>query len=264
MVRFFQIIFLIGLPITAAGNSLQKLLTNFSNLSSVEVDYCSPYIIQGDIVDPNTDRFKAVKQLIVDKEQSCTATIISPGVALTAAHCLDLLKPKDMSIELSKGVQVKINKFLPHPKYSDQILGSPYDIALITFSPLRSAKESLELDYEIPKINDAVELVGFGNGIILSDYGIDQDGAGVKRHGTNVIGAMTEDGQIVIQSQKGKAAAISGDSGGPLIKNGKMIGVVSSTGYSKDRQAKTTYTPLASKENQDFIQDTLMTLSLKR
>lgn len=209
MVRLFQIILLIALPIKATGNDLQKFLTNFSNLTSLGFDSCSPYIIEGDVVDSQNDPFKAVKQLIVDKEQHCTATIISPGVALTAAHCLDLLKPKNIKIELSKGKQVKINKFIPHPKYSDQIIGSPYDIALITFSSFGSEKENLELDYEIPKINDAVELVGFGNGVILSDYGTDQGGAGVKRHGSNVIDKISETGQIVIQSQKGKAAAIS-------------------------------------------------------
>ncbi len=263
MGKLLHILFLIGLPLTSTASNFEELLINFTNLSSGEINNCSSDIIEGEIVNPSNDRFKAVKKLIADKEQSCTATIISPGVALTAAHCLDLIKPKDLKIEISKGMQVKINKFFPHPKYSDQIIGTPYDIALITFSiPPRSANESLELDYETPKINDAVELVGFGNGVILSDYGIDQSGAGVKRHGMNTIDAIKENGQIVISSQKGKAAAISGDSGGPLIKNGKIVGVVSATSYTKDRKATTTYTPLAFKENQDFIQDTLRTLSL--
>lgn len=221
-------------------------------------------IIEGKVIKPKNDSFKAVKQLIVDGEQHCTATLIRPGVALTAAHCLDLLRPDELSIELSSKNKVIIQGFYPHPKYSDQDIGSVFDVAVITFSHDSSPRDTfMGLDYDSPKTQDKVELVGFGNGKIKSDYGTEQDGAGVKRYGTNSIEEINENGQIIIQSRKRQAAAISGDSGGPLIKEGKIIGVVSSTAYSKDRQATTIYTSIANPENRAFIEETLKKIDLK-
>jgi hypothetical protein len=188
---------------------------------------------------------------------TCTATWVHSAVLLTAAHCLiDSTKRQSSKVWVTDpktGAEVVANpkNIKIHPRYRPTSgIEGVFDIAVIQFD--RPVSEHvLSVVIAQANIGDPVQLVGFGESRV---YGSD---GGAKRFGGNTIVAI--DGRrdyknighpkdlIILegaryrnesaqQSAASNAGAVNlrGDSGGPLLFKGQVLGVASTgAGWEK-------------------------------
>jgi len=125
------------------------------------------------------------------------------GLILTAAHVIG--SDEDLfSISFNSGkTTIKNSVVVKNSRTIDRY----NDVGLIR-ALIPDEVKPIEVSSEQPKIGDTVELAGYG--------------AGAMRHWNAVYGGsiLNNDGFIVL------SWAIQGDSGGPIIYNGKVIGVI--------------------------------------
>jgi len=154
----------------------------------------------------------------------CTASVISPTVLLTAAHCVspavvgeglqyialfgyDITKPE------TQGDKIKVASVEWDPEFDVANLPNGHDIAVVilskptTVAPLPYNREPLGA----AMVGDSARLVGYG----LSS-GLFSKGAGVKREATVKLNSF--DGKFVKTGTLFKKIC-SGDSGGPVFMN---------------------------------------------
>jgi hypothetical protein len=156
---------------------------------------------------------------------TCTATFVNHHQALTAAHCLGQLDPKQPDIYHAvpeeKGLRrlTKALSFAVHPK-SDKKSVNMYDLAVVNF-PLETAPAVSPIIDRQPREKEKVLLVG---------YGEFEAGAGAKRYGKNEIAAFQEE-LITIAGVPGETEGMQspafGDAGGPLFIQEMLTGVTS-------------------------------------
>lgn len=199
----------------------------------------------------------------------CTATVIGPNVALTAAHCLC---DEDFGISTyDTKLAVEMRRY-NNRKYScnnKSNYARARDTALIEFDTVFD--EILNIStWSIAK-GDALTLVGYGN----THTNIDQngkktfEGVGVKRSGNNVFQGKFSSGKIIVIGDRYEAghkdnlgevgenvSTLGGDSGSPLIVIGKGIVGVLQGGDNIGlwyRQESSVYSDLNHIDNRDFL-----------
>lgn len=154
----------------------------------------------------------------------CTATVISPTVVLTAAHCVhpDLVGAKaefsvltapDLTDKTKPSPRLKVKEVHWDPMFSRATILNGHDIAVAilesptTLTPIPWNKDALATDLK----GKNVRLVGYG----LNDS-INQKGAGVKRQLSiklnNFDDKFVKTGSLI--PWKG---ICQGDSGGPVL-----------------------------------------------
>ncbi|MES2745938.1 MAG: trypsin-like serine protease [Bdellovibrionota bacterium] len=193
---------------------------------SVESTKSQTSIYQG--VEDNGN--EAVGLLIKDGLKWCSATLVAPGVALSAAHCFDgeSSRPADLRIQFNGGsTAAQVTEVISHPRYSDWFGRVSNDVAVLKLDQSLSLKP-IALAKSAPTSGEPVLVVGYG-------YADAQDVAsfnGTKRKGNNVVGKV-EKLKIFLPKPKDESTAqvCKGDSGGPIFatRNGQLelIGVVS-------------------------------------
>lgn len=180
------------------------------------------------IVDGRPDpRHPAVGWLTTGNQTAhCTATVIAPRFALTAAHCL---LPAALDLILD-GVKVSIRRKIVHPRYEEGAPGhtpSSFDIALIELAEEVSGIEPAVLAATPPRVGERLLIVGFGKtNAALDDYG-------VKRVAETEIVAVTAQTLWLGAAHQMRPTTCSGDSGGPsfVVRDGveQLIGVHSTS-----------------------------------
>lgn len=191
--------------------------------------------------------FPAVVQLMSKSENNsrfCSGFFVNEYQVLTAAHCVKDLGSDLPDLYLIAGGNpmfehrsAKALRYFVHPDYEQgqQQIANPYDIAVIEF-PAGSAESSIRLSSRPASVNDAITLVGYGSdqnvaGVSSTATGT---GTGIKRYGQNSIKALA-DGILSIVGvdrtrpglHKGQyVATAQGDSGGPVLLNAEVIGVM--------------------------------------
>lgn len=175
----------------------------------------------------------AVVGLLANRELYCTGTLIAPRVVLTAAHCVDRYVSDDQT-EIAAffgpnvaadGEVIAAEELLRHPDWRFDAL--PNDIALVALAanapvaPLPASSRPITND----DIGTDVTMVGFG----LTD--LDAADSGIRRSGTSRIGGFDEQ-RLSLNLGTGGASTCAGDSGGPTLLDGQVIGVHSRSSCS--------------------------------
>jgi hypothetical protein len=172
---------------------------------------------------------------------NCTATYLSDKLLLTAAHCLFDRQDSFRTYKkfLVNGVEVRNS--MPHPEYYPASAKgtdfSNWDVALLLM-PSTGIKETKPIDLSLVNKGDQVKFVGFGR--------TTSDGKGNRERekyiGCGYISEVQDklylvDGKAPVGVKVGDPDCRSkpgpGDSGGPVFRNGKIIGTVSGQ-YDKD------------------------------
>lgn len=173
---------------------------------------------------PTTADPAVVALVTPDGEAFCTASIIGPHTAITAAHCVAGVDARTLRVFAGSsladgGTFLAVSDARMHPGFDP----GGRDVALVTLrdeaqvDPL--VLEPATLDGSL--VDTMIRIVGFG----ITGQGLDD--AGIKREGTAKIVAVGAEEIVAVPSP---ALACLGDSGGPaLLSAGTIAGVVSRT-----------------------------------
>lgn len=160
----------------------------------------------------------------------CSATLLSPRAALTAAHCVEKVESwaaGGFRVYFLQGPSVdaftrvtELSSITGHPDWNPRTV--TWDIGLAT---LREPVDTLPAALPATAMDDTwlgrpVTLVGWGN------VDLEENGSGVKRAGASVVSAVADD---QFQTTGGPASSCPGDSGGAVFDDasGAIVGVVS-------------------------------------
>lgn len=215
----------------------------------------------------DTGQFPSVIQIDTAGISKCTATFLNSQTAITAAHCL--VDANNIPSRITYN-GVGAVAMLRHPNY---VHYEPfYDVALIKF-PVGSAPATLIMASQQIRLGDSVTMVGYGYSDL--DYSVRLDRAvpslrtsfNTKKYGSNSFRmlpaandlggardtlAVLRDGLIefdgfgknqgsTVFGADGTGLNVStaqGDSGSPLIVNGRVAGVLTANRH-QDRELKT-------------------------
>ncbi|MEV6913315.1 trypsin-like serine protease [Amycolatopsis sp. NPDC051071] len=173
--------------------------------------------------------------------QTCTGSVVAPRKILIAAHCKAAEGDKTFlygldDLNAGGGTRVGVVSYDTHPKYVNFDQG--YDVAVVTTDadiPVpggQYAKVATSADTELNKPGKS----GLGLGYGKKDY--NDDSRNVELHkftlpivqgsNCNGVGAGFKDATMICSGYSdGHVTILPGDSGGPLIVDGKVVGVAS-------------------------------------
>lgn len=173
-----------------------------------------------------------------DKGMLCTASLVTPTVLLTAAHCVDpavagegnvysaLLGPK-LTDQANPSPRVAVASVHWDREFSSQNLQGGHDIAVAILAEPINNIPLLKISRSIPTGLTKVRLVGYG-----LNNGQQQTGAGIKRTAEVPVSSLDE--KFIVTGSWFGTTMCSGDSGGPVLAdiNGELTIVgVNSFGF---------------------------------
>lgn len=160
----------------------------------------------------------------------CGSTLIAKRWAVSAAHCFGKNKPRTVKFGLydrnnkkngGRAIdEIRVKRIIKHPRWATD----KYDLALIELA--RPSKfQPKPFGNVTPRDGDRVHVFGFGQTSFPGSAPRFLQGAVLT---FNARATMNARPQILRAGDAGKAVCF-GDSGGPLIHKGRLIGTVTFT-----------------------------------
>lgn len=194
-----------------------------------------------------------------DKRFVCTGTFVSDSVMITASHCF-AGNAKTVVFGTTESRRVILN-----PSYSNiperRGIEAGYDIAFVEF-PRNTAPATMKIGSNAPQAGQGLTMIGYGH----NDYSpglrtTSQSRSGVRRVGTNVFanvdnGKLRVEGKLQHGSGDGRSVSLGeGDSGGPAIVNGQIVGIASYIAAGGPEKLETVYVNLNGSASRAFLDD---------
>lgn len=189
-------------------------------------------IIEGAETPPASSLSKAVVYLFSVGGEVCSATLVRQDVLLTAAHCI--IKGKKHYAVFNKGrMRIEARKYALHPNYQPFKRGTKdftLDLALVKLS------KPAPLTYQPiamvggARVGNTLTLAGWGK----TDYKTKAALNALRQVDVLVAAAITPHHLILRMDNKTLRGGCGGDSGGPALYNGAIVGVmIMSSGHEQ-------------------------------
>jgi len=208
----------------------------------------------------------------------CTATLIHPRVAVTAAHCIPVSGKNGVTLVKGFDLQNTANlidafnrgdkpaSIQTLGKWGDEIDPSSdtlrqQDFAILTFNQ-DIGDDFYQVSTNTPTIGSSVDVKGFGYTTFEPIGNTNR----LQRYGSNTLTTAPNSSLLAINASNGDSFGAKGDSGGPLLFEDKIIGVY--FGRFKlslldgSEKAFGLYVSLNDPRIQQLISETLASLSL--
>ncbi len=177
---------------------------------------------------PADAELKAATAMIVStRGAACTGVVLAPTVLLTAAHCVQPAADYAVVVFEASGPRlIPISRIAVHPGFdpnSFETRRPTPDLALARLS------ESLPASFRPATLTSEVALPARRGGFVIAGFGVTRDGDG-KSAGTLRMASLPSigtTGGIMVRLSDGAAkGGCTGDSGGPVLLDGVVTGII--------------------------------------